>query len=197
MFSRRHNFLHKRKDYIMRNEKTKTLILIGIMTAVTCILGPLSIAIPISPVPISFTNLAIYFTAIILGWKKATISCLVYLLIGFIGIPVFSNFTAGPAKLLGPTGGYLIGFIFMALVSGYFVDKFNSKIYMYVVGMVIGTAITYALGTSWLAYQANLTIKAALFAGVIPYIPGDLAKIIIATINGPIIKNRITKAKYL
>ncbi len=181
----------------MRNEKTKTLILIGIMTAVTCILGPLSIAIPISPVPISFTNLAIYFTAIILGWKKATISCLVYLLIGFIGIPVFSNFTAGPAKLLGPTGGYLIGFIFMALVSGYFVDKFNGKIYMYVVGMVIGTAITYALGTSWLAYQANLTIKAALFAGVIPYILGDIAKIIIATINGPIIKKRITKAKYL
>lgn len=177
----------------MRNQKTKTLFLIGMMTAITCILGPLSIVIPISPVPISFTNLAIYFTAILLGWKKGTISCLVYLLIGFIGVPVFSNFSAGPAKLLGPTGGYLIGFIFMVLVSGFFVDKFKNKIYMYVLGMTIGTIITYALGTGWLAYQANLTFKAALFAGVIPYIPGDIIKIIIAAINGHAIKKRIGK----
>ena len=181
----------------MRNQKTKTLVLIGVMTAITCILGPLSITIPISPVPISFTNLAIYFTAILLGWKKGTISCLVYLLIGFIGIPVFSGFTGGPAKLLGPTGGYLIGFILMALISGLFVDIFKDKIAMYALGAIIGTIITYALGTGWLAYQANLTFKAALFAGVIPYIPGDLAKIIIATINGHIIKKRLEKNGYL
>lgn len=181
----------------MRNQKTKTLVLIGVMTAITCILGPLSITIPISPVPISFTNLAIYFTAILLGWKKGTISCLVYLLIGFIGIPVFSGFTGGPAKLLGPTGGYLIGFILMALISGFFVDKFKNKVAMYALGAIIGTIITYILGTGWLAYQANLTFKAALFAGVIPYIPGDLAKIIIATINGPIIKKRLEKNGYL
>lgn len=167
------------------------------MTAITCILGPLSIAIPISPVPISFTNLAIYFTVILLGWKKGTISCLVYLFIGFIGLPVFSGFTGGPAKLLGPTGGYLLGFILMALITGYFVEKYKDKIYMYFLGMIIGTAITYALGTGWLAYQADLTFKAALFAGVIPYIPGDIAKIVIAAINGPIIKRRLEKIGYL
>lgn len=181
----------------MRNQKTKMLVLIGLMTAITCILGPLSVAIPISPVPISFTNLAIYFSAVLLGWKKGTISCLVYLLIGFIGLPVFSGFTAGPAKLLGPTGGYLIGFIFMALIAGFFVDKFKGKIYMYALGMVLGTIVTYILGTGWLAYQANLTFKAALFAGVIPYIPGDVSKIIIAVINGSIIKKRLQKNGYL
>ncbi len=178
----------------MRNQKTKTLVLISIMTAITCILGPLSIAIPISPVPISFTNLAIYFTAILLGGKKGTISCLVYLLIGFAGVPVFSGFSAGPAKLLGPTGGYLIGFVFMSIISGFFVDKFENKIQMYILGMILGTIVTYALGTVWLAYQANLTLKAALFAGVIPYIPADFIKIAIAAINGPIIKKRLKKS---
>jgi biotin transport system substrate-specific component len=60
----------------------------------------------------------------VLGMKKGTIAVLLYLLIGLAGVPVFSGFTAGPAKLFGPTGGYLIGFILMALISGYFIDKF-------------------------------------------------------------------------
>lgn len=181
----------------MRNQNTTALTLIGLMTAVTCILGPLSIAIPVSPVPISFTNLAIYFTAIILGWKKGTISFLVYLLIGFAGVPVFSSFTAGPGKLLGPTGGYLIGFIFMALITGLFVDKFPGKIFMYVLGMALGTLVTYAMGTAWLAYQANMSFQAALFAGVIPYIPGDIVKIVIATALGTAVKKQVKRAGYL
>lgn len=181
----------------MKDHKTAALTLISLMTAVTCILGPLSIVIPISPVPISFTNLAIYFSAIILGRKKGTISYIVYLMIGFIGIPVFSGFTSGPAKLLGPTGGYLIGFIFMALIAGFFVDRFPSKTFIHITGMVLGTIITYILGTGWLAYQANMTFKAALFAGVIPYIPGDIVKIIIATILGTAIKKRVKRVEYL
>lgn len=181
----------------MKNIKTTNLTLIALMTAVMCILGPLSIMIPISPVPITFTNLAIYFTVILLGWKKGTISYLVYLLIGFIGVPVFSFFTGGPAKLLGPTGGYLIGFIFLALIAGYFVDKYPGKVHIYIVGMVLGTIVTYALGTGWLAFQANMTFEAALFAGVIPYLPGDIIKIIIAAIVGPGIKKQIVRAGYL
>ena len=181
----------------MKNQKIITTTVIALFTAITCILGPLSIIIPVSPVPISFTNLAIYFTVIILGWKKGTMSYLVYLLIGFVGIPVFSGFTAGPAKLLGPTGGYLIGFIFLALIAGYFVDRFPGKIPMYVIGMVLGTLVTYALGTGLLAFQANMTFQAALFAGVIPYILGDAIKIAIAVMIGPVIKKQIKRAGYL
>lgn len=177
----------------MENQKTKTLVLIGMMTAVICVLGPLSIAIPFSPVPISFTNLAIYFTAAILGWKRGTVSCLLYLLIGFMGVPVFSNFSAGPAKLLGPTGGYLIGFVFMALITGFAADRFKNKIHMNIIGMAIGTLVTYAMGTIWLAYQLDLSFKAALFAGVIPYIAIDGIKIIIAAVNAPIIRKRIER----
>ena len=91
------------------------MAIIGVMTAIICILGPLSI--PIGLVPVSLTNLAILFALYVLGMKKGTLSCILYLLIGLIGLPVFSGFSSGPGKLLGPTGGYLIGFIFMALIS--------------------------------------------------------------------------------
>lgn len=95
------------------------------MTAVTCILGPLSV--PIGPVPISLTNLAIYFTVILLGWKKGTVSYVIYLLIGLVGVPVFSSFSAGPAKLFGPTGGYLIGFDFSAMIVAGLLRSFREK----------------------------------------------------------------------
>lgn len=173
---------------------TKALALIGVMAAVTCIMGPLSIPIPFSPVPISLTNLAVYFSIYVLGMKKGSISYIIYLLIGLVGVPVFSAFTGGPAKLLGPTGGYLIGFVFMAVICGFFIDKWTDKMYMCFLGMVIGTAVCYLFGTVWLAYQAGLSFYSALAAGVIPFLPGDLAKIIIAMIIGPQIRRRLKKA---
>ncbi len=181
----------------MKNTKTLTLTLIALMAAVTCILGPLSISIPISPVPISFTNLAIYLTVMILGWKKGTISYLIYLLIGLVGVPVFSAFTSGPAKLLGPTGGYLIGFIFLAIISGLFIEKSGGNIFMYILGMVLGTLVCYAFGTIWLAYQANMDFVKALWAGVIPYLPGDAVKIIIGAFAGNEIRKRLIKANLI
>lgn len=181
----------------MKNTKTLTLTLIALMAAVTCILGPLSIAIPISPVPISFTNLAIYFTVMILGWKKGTVSYIIYLLIGLVGVPVFSSFTSGPAKLLGPTGGYLIGFIFLAIIAGIFIEQFNGKLLMYILGMVLGTLVCYAFGTIWLAYQAHMDFITALWAGVIPYLPGDAVKILVAAFIGNEIRKRLIKANLI
>ena len=78
---------------------TKQMTLIALMTALTCILGPLSIPLPFSPVPISFTNLVLYFSVFVLGTKFSTISYIVYLLIGLVGLPVFSGFSGGPAKV--------------------------------------------------------------------------------------------------
>lgn len=172
--------------------KTKTLSFIAVMTAVTCVLAPLSI--PIGPVPISLTNLAIYFALYILGMRKGTISYVVYLLIGLVGVPVFSGFTGGPGKLFGPTGGYLIGFIPMAVVAGIFIDKYYGKIIPSMIGMVIGTIICYAFGTLWLAYQAHIDYKAALLAGVIPFILGDLIKMVLAALFGPQIRKILIKA---
>lgn len=186
----------------MKSEATKKtkltiyeIAMIAVITAVTCILAPMSI--PIGPVPISLTNLVIYFSLYILGWKKGTISYIIYLLIGLAGVPVFSGFTGGPAKLFGATGGYLIGFIPMALIAGIFIGKFYSKWYLCLLGMILGTIVCYALGTAWLAVQANMGFKAALMAGVIPFIIGDLIKMILAMKIGPLIRKRLASAKLL
>lgn len=168
------------------------IAVIGVMTAVICILAPLSI--PIGPVPISFTNLALYIALYVLGTKKATISYLIYLLIGLIGVPVFSGFSGGPQKLFGPTGGYLIGFIPLAVIAGIFIDKFINKMYLCFIGMVIGTAVCYVFGTAWLAFQAGMGFYAALAVGVLPFIVGDLIKIIIAMLIGPQIRKQLIKA---
>lgn len=172
---------------------TKTIAVIGVMTAVICIMGPLSLTLPVSPVPISLGTLAIYFVPYVLGMKRGTISCCIYLLIGLVGLPVFTGFSGGPAKLLGPTGGYLIGYIFMALICGFVIDRTN-KMPICFLGMVLATAVLYLFGTVWLAYQAGMAFREALMAGVIPFIPGDLAKIVIAMIAGPQIKKRLKRA---
>ena len=171
------------------------IALIGVMTAIICIIGPFSI--PIGLVPISLTNLIILITVIILGWKMGTISCLIYLLIGYVGMPVFSGFRGGPDRLFGPTGGYLIGFVFLAIISGIFIDKFRGKIYMYVIGMLLGTVVLYAFGTVWFAYQQNVSFHAAAVICVIPFIPLDIVKIACAVIIGPIIRNQLVRAHIL
>ena len=173
--------------------KTKSMVIIALMAAVICVLGPLSISIPVSPVPISLANLAILFTVYVLGMKRGTISCLLYLLLGLVGLPVFSGFSGGAGKLLGPTGGYLIGYIFLALICGYFIDHFQNRA-IHFIGMVLGTLVLYLFGTAWLAYLASMTFGQALAAGVIPFSPGDLAKIVIAMIAGPAVRKSLARA---
>ena len=165
--------------------RTKQMVLIALMTAVTCVLGPLSIPLPFSPVPISLTNFAIFLAIFVLGMKSATISFIIYLLLGAIGVPVFSSFRGGLQVLAGPTGGYLIGFIFLALIMGFALDHFNRKLVPTIIGMIIGMAVCYAFGTVWLAKLLSLSFKEGLMMGVIPYLAGDAAKIIIAAIVGP------------
>ena len=165
--------------------RTKQMVLIALMTAVTCVLGPLSIPLPFSPVPISLTNFAIFLAIFVLGMKSGTISFIIYLLLGAIGVPVFSSFRGGHQVLAGPTGGYLIGFIFLALIMGFALDHFDRKLVPTIIGMIIGMAVCYAFGTVWLAKLLSLSFKEGLMMGVIPYLAGDAAKIIIAAIVGP------------
>ena len=163
--------------------KTYEITMTALMAAVTCILAPLSI--PIGPVPISFTNLAIYLSLYLLGWKRGTISYLIYLLIGLVGLPVFSGFTGGPAKLAGPTGGYIIGFLFSALVMWAMEKLPGKKSIMQIVSMVVGLVVCYAFGTAWFMVvygKANgpVGLVTALGWCVFPFIIPDLIKIALA-----------------
>lgn len=172
---------------------TITITRVALSTAVICVLGPMALTLPISPVPISLGILGIFFAVYVNGMLWGTVSTLIYLLIGFVGVPVFAGFTAGAGKLLGPTGGYIFGYLFLSLIAGFFIDKFEKKIYLHVVGMILGTIILYALGTAWLAISAHMTFKAALLAGVIPFIPADLVKMAIAIAVGIPVRRGIKK----
>lgn len=178
----------------MNSTKTKKMALIGLMTAVICILAPFSLNLPFSPVPISLGTLAIYFVISVLGMKSGTISVVLYILLGLVGLPVFSNFSGGAGKLFGPSGGYIIGYLFMALICGWFIDKWADKAVLRFLGMLLGTAVCYLFGTAWLAYQMSLTFPQALMAGVIPFIPADLIKLVSAMLLGYQVRKRLLKA---
>ena len=124
---------------------TYQLTLTAVMAAVICVLGPISMAIPISPVPISLASMAVYLAVTVLGMKLGTLSCLIYLLLGLVGLPVFSGGSAGAAKLFGPTGGYLVGYLFLALIAGAFVGRYTENkwksIAFAALGMVLGTMV--------------------------------------------------------
>ncbi len=176
---------------------TSTIAMVGVMTAITCILGPL--ALPIGPVPISLTHISIFLGIYALGMKLGTLSYLLYLLIGLIGLPVFSGGAGGPAKLFGTTGGYLIGFIFMALIAGWFIDH-SDKLYMHLIGMILGDAICYLFGTLWFvqiytgADGGRMSFAGALAICVYPFIIGDLIKMVICLVVGPVVRRQLHRA---
>ena len=185
----------------MKNEQkknnrisTSTMTMVALMAAVLCVLAPFSI--PIGPIPISLATFGLYLTVMILGGKKAIIVCLMYLLIGFVGVPVFSGFSGGPMKLIGPTGGYFFGYLLLTLIAGWFVDKFPKKRVMCLFGFILGTAACYVVGTAWLAFQLKMNFASALVVGVLPFLAGDVIKIAVAMWIGTLVRRQMNKAGY-
>lgn len=165
------------------------------MAAAMCVLGPLSV--PIGPVPIAFANLVVYFTVYLLGWRWGAVSTLVYLLLGLAGLPVFAGYTAGAVRLLGPTGGYLMGYLPMAIVAGLVIERKEGRRLLQFLGMMVGTALCYLLGTAWFCWQGGYTVGAAIGLCVTPFIPFDLLKMLFALWVGPVLRTRLKEAKLL
>lgn len=175
------------------NKKITTyqLTITALMAAIMCILGPLSI--PIGPVPISLTNLVIYLSVILLGTRFGTLSYVIYLILGIIGLPIFSGFQGGLGKLAGPTGGYLIGFILMALITGAFIHFSKGKILFIIIGMVVGTLVDYLFGTIWFCAVMKTDFISALAVCVFPFIIFDAIKIALSATVGILIRTRLIK----
>ena len=106
------------------------------------------ISIPMA-VPFTLQTFAVFFSVGMLGGKKGTIVVLVYLLLGLIGLPVFSGFMGGIGKLLGNTGGYIMGFVFSALTMWAMERLFGRKTWVLGISMVLGLIVCYAFGTAW------------------------------------------------
>ena len=174
---------------------TYQMAVTALMAAVMCVLGPLTV--PIGAVPISLANFVICLTAWLLGPKFGTLSVAVYLCIGLIGVPVFCGYGAGLAKLAGPTGGYLVGYLLLALIGGLFIEKSNGNPVVFGIGLVQGDAACYVLGTAWFVFQMQCELGYALSVCVYPFIALDLAKIVVSCVVGALLRKRLVQAGVL
>ena len=159
--------------------KVKDMTITAVMAALICIAGPLTI--PMGPIPLSLATFAVYLAGAVTGKKYGTTAVGLYLLIGIIGVPVFSGFSGGFQKLAGVTGGYLIGYLPCAFLSGIGAERAEKKERKWLLPlmMIAGTAVLYAIGTAWFMIQTGNALGAALSLCVIPFLPGDAVK------NGP------------
>lgn len=159
------------------------MALTALFAAVLCAAAPFSIFI--GPVPLSLATLMIYLAAGALDWKSGAVSVVLYVLLGMIGLPVFSGFEGGFQKIVGVTGGFIIGYIVCALGTGLVIALFRGKLWAYALGMVIGTILLYTCGTAWFMFQTRTALPASLALCVTPFLPGDAVKIVIACIAAP------------
>jgi biotin transport system substrate-specific component len=173
--------------------KIRNMVFTALFAAVICAVAPFKI--PVGAVPITLATFAIYIAASVLNWKYGTLSVLIYILIGLVGLPVFSGFEGGLQKLAGPTGGFLIGYIPCALIIGLIVDRFEIKVWVYPAAMVLGTAVLYAFGTAWFMISLNYTLAAALMACVVPFLIGDAVKIVLASVISPMLRKALKKQR--
>lgn len=175
--------------------KTKDMVLCAVFAAVLCVLAV--ITIPIGPVPITLGTLGVMLTASILGAKKGTVSVLVYILLGAIGLPVFSGFHGGFQVIAGPTGGYITAYIFMALFIGIFTKKLptNKLLAMGKIALFcfIGVIICYFLGTLQFMFVQNTGFVKSLGICVFPFIPFDAAKAVVAGYLAYVLRKALAK----
>ena len=183
----------------MNNRKSSLsvtdLCYIALFTALIAVLAQISIPLP-GGVPLTLQTLAVPLAGIVLGPRRGTISTLLYVLLGAIGIPVFANFTGGLGIVLGVTGGFIISFPIMALFAGFASTKGvkSPALWMW---LILGALVNYAVGTVWCMFAAGLDLAGALAACVIPFIPTAILKIILAGFLGTMLRNTMMKANVL
>ena len=166
------------------------LILAAIFAAIVSVCS--QIQLPIGPVPINLATFAVFLAGGLLGSRYGAISLIVYVLLGAIGAPVFAGFTGGAGIIAGPTGGYIMGYIPAAFITGFIIERFtpiktpdysdvNPFVPVYILSMFAGLLACYLPGTIWFIHLTGWSIGKAVFACVIVFIPGDCLKILCAT----------------
>ncbi len=134
------------------------------------------IHVPIGPVPIVLTTLFVLLAGLLLGSRWGLVSMSLYLLVGAIGMPVFAGGRGGFAHLFGPTGGYLIGYVLSAWVTGFISERCRGLLVWEILAVLAGSLTIYGLGIPWLKMVAHLSWPKAFMLGILPFIPGDAIK---------------------
>lgn len=155
------------------------------------------ITIPLPPIPITGQTLAIGLVVTILGVKLGSISVLLYIILGAIGLPVFSGFSGGLGIIVGPRGGYIIGFLPSAIIMGMYLKMYGVTYVQAIFANIIGMVITLSFGTVWLKFMADITWTAAFMGGAAPFIVVGIIKAFAAAWLGVIVRQRLQSARLL
>lgn len=162
--------------------KTAEMTRMALMVAMNCVSAYIIIPLPFSLSPIALQTMIVNLTGYVLNAKQAFMTMLVYLLVGLAGVPVFTGGSAGPGKLFGPTGGYIIGFLFTAVFLAYFRgEKYSFKRYA-LLGCVIGIPLIYVFGVVQLKLITGMGWDKAIMTGALPFIPLDIVKCLAAAV---------------
>lgn len=175
------------KTTVKKKNKLKTadIAFIGIFVALMAVCSWISLPLT---VPVTLQTMAVCITAGLLGTKRGVLAVFVYILLALIGVPVLAEFSSGAGVVFGVTGGYIIGFVFTALIVGIMLKILGRKVWVYAVSMLIGIAVCYAFGTAWFMLVYNngnaesVSLSAALGMCVVPFIIPDIVKIAAATL---------------
>ena len=174
-------------------KSTKDITVCAVFAAVLCVLSPFTI--PIGIIPISLGLFAVLTVSIILGAKKGVLTCALFILIGALGLPVFSGFRGGVSVLAGATGGYIISYVFVSLIVGVFSDKFKDKSVfdgvLIFLSCIVATLVCYTFGTIQYMAISSADLKSALSLCVYPFIAIDLVKCAAAVVIGMTVRQRI------
>ena len=169
--------------------KTLEMTRLALLVAMNCVSAYIIIPLPFSLSPIALQTLIVNLVGFLLSPKQAFITMLIYILVGLIGIPVFTGGTAGPGKLFGPTGGYIFGFLVAALIISWLRGNNYGFKRCAFLGVVIGIPVIYLLGVAQLKFITGIGWEEAVVTGALPFIPMDIVKCIAAAyITAPIQK---------
>lgn len=155
------------------------LVLIAAGTALVAVAAQVDVRI--WPVPITGQTLAVLLVGSALGALRGSLSLALYAAVGILGLPVFSDASSGTGVILGPTGGYIVGFIFSAAFTGWIAQRsWDRKIVSSILGFLGGTVVTFAFGLPWLAYSLGFNLEQTLDTGLYPFIIGGIIKTVVA-----------------
>ena len=164
----------------MSTPNLRMMVYCSLFTALIIIGSYISIPIPASPVPIVLADFFVMLTGLFLGWKYGLLSVGLYLGLGVLGLPIFSGGSSGFAAIWGPTGGFLIGYLLLAATIGFITRKEKSSLVIDSIAILLGNVFLYVVGITWLKIRLDMSWSAAVAAGLVPFIPGAMIKIIVA-----------------
>jgi biotin transport system substrate-specific component len=159
--------------------KTKQMTMCALFVGITAILTQISI--PLGNIPLTMQIFGVVLSGLILGEKLGFISQFIYVLLGAVGMPIFSYMRGGFSMILGPSGGFILSFPILSFISGYFFRKYKNK-YIIFFGIILGLIINYLIGTLFFCKIVGVNFISGLLSCVVPFVVFDLLKIILAYI---------------